>query len=172
MRRIVVVDDDLHVRQTISVWLMEHGFRASFADGGPGGLAALDNAAFDLMIVDVFIPHMRGFEAIRPCHERAPTVPLIAISGDPFSDTESSGSEFLRLATRLGAARGLRKPFKPHDLLGEIDECLSEAKPHQRQVAALGAEADSLSELHAKPAAPDLATAKPRDPRRFGERLS
>ena len=172
MRRIVVVDDDLHVRQTISVWLEEHGFRVSFADGGPGGLAALDNPTFDLMIADVFMPHMRGFEAIRLFHERAPMVPFIAISGDAFSDTESAGSRFLRLAPRLGAARGLRKPFKPGDLPGEIDECRSETEPHRRQVAALGAVADSPSELHAKPAAPDLATAAPRDPGQFGERLS
>lgn len=165
MRRIVVADDDLHVRQTIGVWLKEHGFRVSFADG-LSGPTALDNATFDLMIVDVFMPHMRGFEAIRLFRERAPTVPLMAISGEAFS--ESAGSEFLRLATRPGAARGLR----PRDLLGEIDECRSEAEPHRRQLAALGAVADSPSELHAKPAAPDLAKAAPRDPRRFGERLS
>jgi CheY-like chemotaxis protein len=169
MRRIVVADDDLHVRQTIGVWLKEHGFRVSFADG-LSGPTALDNATFDLMIVDVFMPHMRGFEAIRLFRERAPTVPLMAISGEAFS--ESAGSEFLRLATQFGAARDLRKPFKPRDLLGEIDECRSEAEPHRRQLAALGAVADSPSELHAKPAAPDLAKAAPRDPRRFSERLS
>ena len=173
MRRTVVADDDLHVREAISVWLKEHGFRVSFAEGGPSGPAALDNATFDLIIVDVFMPRMRGFEAIRLFRERAPTVPLIAISGEAFSDTESAaGSEFLRLAMRLGAARGLRKPFRPRDLLGEIDECRSETEPHRGQLAALGAVADSQSELHAKPAVSDLATAAPRDPRRFGERLS
>ena len=64
MRRILVVDDDLHVGQAIRVRLKEHGFRVSAADGGPGGLAAPDNATFDLMIVDAFMPHMRGFEAM------------------------------------------------------------------------------------------------------------
>lgn len=93
-------------------------------------------------------------------------------TGFAFADMESSGSEFLRLATRLGATRCLRKPFKPAILLDVIDECLSEADPHRRQVAALSAVADSLSGLPAKPTASQLATASPRDPRLLGERLS
>lgn len=171
MRRILVVDDDLHVGQAIQVWLRHHGFRVSNADSGPGGLAALDNATFDLMIVDVFMPHLRGFEAIRLFHERAPTVPLIAISGYAFSDTESSGPEFVRLATRLGATRCLRKPFKPTTLLSVIDECLSAAEPHRRQVAALGAVADSLSEPQSKPNLSDPTLVTPVEPRRLGWRL-
>ncbi|MGZ5876992.1 MAG: response regulator [Bradyrhizobium sp.] len=45
--------------------LQRYGFRASIADGGVNGLAALDTATFDLMIVDIFMPHMRGFESVR-----------------------------------------------------------------------------------------------------------
>ena len=144
MRRILVVDDDLHVGQAIRVWLKHHGFRVSTADSGPSGLAALDNASFDLMIVDVFMPQMRGFEAIRLFHERAPTVPLIAISGYAFADIDTSGAEFLRLSTRLGATRCLRKPFKPATLLAVIDECLAEAEPHRRHATVLGAVADAV----------------------------
>src|SRR5215475_13917739 len=164
MRRILVVDDDLHVGQAIGVWLKAHGFRVATADGGAAGLMALDNATFDLMIVDVFMPHMTGFEAIRLFHERAPAVPLIAISGYAFSGAESTDSEFLRLATRLGATRCLRKPFKPATLLGVIDQCLTEAEPHRRQVAALGAVADSLSGLQAKPDSSDPGMEAPREP--------
>jgi CheY-like chemotaxis protein len=56
MRRILVVDDDPHVGLAIRVSLARHGFRVAIADGGVNGLAALDNATFDLMIVDVFMP--------------------------------------------------------------------------------------------------------------------
>jgi CheY-like chemotaxis protein len=145
MRRILVVDDDLHVGQAIGVWLKHHGFRVSTADSGPGGLVALDQASFDLMIVDAFMPNMRGFEPIRLFHERAPSVPLIAISGYAFPESESAAAEFLRLAMRLGATRCLRKPFKPATLLAVIDECLAQAEPHRRQVAALGVLAGALS---------------------------
>jgi DNA-binding response OmpR family regulator len=83
MRRILVVDDDLHVGQVISVWLKAQGFRVATADGGATGLVALDNATFDLMIVDVFMPHMKGFEAIRLFHQRAPTVRAATAELDP-----------------------------------------------------------------------------------------
>ena len=55
MRRILVVDDDLHIRLAIRTWLKRCGFRVAIADGVPNGLAALDDATFDLMIVDIFM---------------------------------------------------------------------------------------------------------------------
>jgi CheY-like chemotaxis protein len=148
MRRILVVDDDPHVRLAIRAWLAQHGFRVAIADGGTNGLAALDNSTFDLMIVDVFMPNMRGFESIRLFHGRAPSVPLIAISRYAFSNFEMSGADFLSMAAQLGATRCLRKPFRPTTLLNVIDQCLSEAEPHRKYVATLSVVANALSGPH------------------------
>jgi DNA-binding NtrC family response regulator len=148
MRRIPIVDDDPHIRQAMRAWLDHRGFRVSVADGGVNGLAVLGSSAFDLMMVDVFMPNMRGFESIGMFHRRAPTVPLIVISGYAFSATEPG---FPRMATGLGAARCMRKPFKPATLLAVIEGCLSEAEPHRRYVATLGAIVNALSESAAKP---------------------
>jgi CheY-like chemotaxis protein len=142
MRRILVVDDDPHIGLAIRAWLRRYGFRVSMADGGSNGLAALQSSTFDLMLVDIFMPGMRGFESIRMFHDRAPTVPLIAISGYAFSGPEASGPELLRMAAGLGATRCLRKPFRPATLLAVIDACLSEAD--QRYVATLAAGANAL----------------------------
>jgi DNA-binding response OmpR family regulator len=147
MRRILLVDDDPHIGLAIRAWLRRYGFKVAIADGGTAGLVALDNSTFDLMIVDIFMPHMRGFESIRLFHGHAPMVPLIAISGYAFSSLEASGPDFMRMALRLGAARCLRKPFMPTTLLGVIDECLSEAEPHRRYVATLAAVTNAPSEL-------------------------
>jgi CheY-like chemotaxis protein len=144
MRHILVVDDDPHMGLAIRAWLKRYGFKVAIADGGIAGLAAIDNSTFDLMIVDIFMPYMRGFESIRMFHERAPRVPLIAISGYAFSDLEASSPDLLQLALRLGAARCLRKPFRPTTLLSVIDECLSEAEPHRR-CAKLACVADAVS---------------------------
>ena len=146
MRRILVVDDDPHICLALRAWLKRYGFRVSIADGGANGLTVLATATFDLMIVDIFMPNMRGFESIRVFHERAPTVPLIAISGHAFSGFDASSPDILRMAVRLGATRCLRKPFRPTTLLGVIDECLSEAEPHRRYVSTLAAVANALSE--------------------------
>jgi hypothetical protein len=51
--------------------------------GCTSGRGALERSTFELMIVDVFVPYMRGFEAVRSFHQRAPSMPLVAI----FSDT-------------------------------------------------------------------------------------
>jgi CheY-like chemotaxis protein len=145
MRRILVVDDDLHIRLAIGVWLKQYGFRVAMADGGANGLTALDDAAFDLMIVDIFMPNMRGFESIRVFHQRAPTVPLIAISGYAFSGPETENLACLKMARSLGATRCLHKPFRPATLLRVIDECLSEAEPHRRNAATLAAVANATA---------------------------
>jgi DNA-binding response OmpR family regulator len=146
MRRILVVDDDPHIGRAIRAWLKRYGFRVSIADGGSNGLAALDDSTFDLMIVDIFMPNMRGFESIRVFHDRAPAVPLIAISGYAFSGTEPPSADFLQMAIRLGATRCLRKPFRPTTLLAVIDECLSEAEPHRRYFTTLTSVGNSVAE--------------------------
>ena len=159
MRRILVVDDDRRVRLAIAAWLKACGFRVAVADGSTSGLVALDDTSFDLMIVDILIPDMRGFESIRLFHQRAPTVPLIAISGYAFAGTEANDPACLKMALSLGATRCLRKPFRPSTLLGLIDECLSEAEPHRRHAAQLSAVANGLSEQRAGMIASNMTTA-------------
>ena len=159
MRRILVVDDDPHTCLAIRAWLQRYGFKVAIADGGASGLAALDNSTFDLMIVDIFMPHMRGFESIRVFHDHAPTVPLIAISGYAFRGPEGTSPDFLRRALELGATRCLHKPFKPATLLSVIDECLSEAKPHRRFVANL----TSVTNIQSEPRRETATSNHPRE---------
>ncbi len=98
-------------------------------EGGESGLRALEGELVDLMIIDIFMPHMRGFESIRIFHDPAPAVPLIAMSGYAFANLNSPAPDFLRMALELGAARCLRKPFTPHALLAAISDCLAEHRP-------------------------------------------
>jgi CheY-like chemotaxis protein len=128
MAQVLVVDDDPMVCMAIEVYLERHDFHVTIADGGEAGLRALEGSLFDLMIVDIFMPHMRGFESIRVFHERAPSIPLIAMSGYAFANLNTPAPDFLRMALELGASRCLRKPFTPVALLTAINECLAEAR--------------------------------------------
>jgi CheY-like chemotaxis protein len=128
MTRILVVDDDPMVCMAIEVFLQRHNFEVVVTDGGEAGLSALDRGGIDLMIVDIFMPHMRGFESIRVFHERAPAIPLVAMSGYAFTNLNAPAPDFLRMALELGASRCLRKPFKPVALLTVINECLADAQ--------------------------------------------
>ena len=126
MQRILVVDDDPLVCSAIELCLKRQDFEVVIADGGEAGLRALEGEAFDLMLVDIFMPHMRGFESIRIFHERAPAVPLVAMSGYAFANLNGPAPDFLKMAIELGASRCLRKPFTPAALLMAVNECLSE----------------------------------------------
>jgi len=137
MSRILVVDDDPMVCMAIEIYLARHGFQVTLADGGESGLRALDGARFDLMVVDIFMPHMRGFESIRVFHERAPSILLIAMSGYAFANVDAPAPDFLRMALELGAARCLRKPFAPAVLIALINECLAESQMRPASAARL-----------------------------------
>ncbi len=128
MTRILVVDDDPMVCMAIDVLLQRHDFEVVVTDGGEAGLRALDRGGIDLMIVDIFMPHMRGFESIRIFHERAPAIPLVAMSGYAFANLNAPAPDFLRMALELGASRCLRKPFTPVALLTVINDCLADAQ--------------------------------------------
>jgi CheY-like chemotaxis protein len=134
MKRILVVDDDPLVCIAIRFWLEERGFAVFVADGGEAGLNALDSSNFDLMLVDIFMPHMQGFESIRVFHKRAPTVPLVAISGYVFAEQRIPAPDFLKMALKLGASRCLRKPFTSKTLLTVIDMCLLESEAAQTAI--------------------------------------
>jgi CheY-like chemotaxis protein len=128
---VLVVDDDPMVCVAIEVCLQRQGFEVTIADGGEAGMRALDKATFDVMLVDVFMPHMRGFEAIRIFHERAPDIPVIAMSGYAFANSDRA-PDFLRMTIELGAAACLRKPFTPEALVAAINTCLDKFTPSAR----------------------------------------
>lgn len=126
--RVLVVDDDPMVCVAIEVCLQRQGFEVTVADSGEAGMRALEASDFDVMLIDVFMPHMHGFESIRMFRERQPDVPIIAMSGYAFANT-GRAPDFLRMTIELGAASCLRKPFTPNALLTSVNECLT--KPIQ-----------------------------------------
>jgi CheY-like chemotaxis protein len=132
---ILVVDDDPLVCMTLEVCLARHNVLVTIADGAESGLRSLEGSSFDLMIVDIFMPHMRGFESIRVFHERAPTVPLVAMSGYAFANADARAPDFLRMALEFGATRCLRKPFTPVALMTVVNECLAESRARHAGVA-------------------------------------
>jgi CheY-like chemotaxis protein len=145
MPRILVVDDDPMVSMAIELCLARQGYQVTVAEGGASGLRALEGSKVDLMIVDIFMPHMRGFESIRIFHERAPKIPLIAMSGYAFANLDSPAPDFLRMALELGATRCLRKPFTPAALMMVINECVVDT---QSSFLSAAMEASSVCDGH------------------------
>jgi len=126
MSRVLVVDDDTAVRTVIKTVLEREGFDVVLAEDGASGIAAIQRHPFDAVIVDIFMPGMDGLETIRVFNKYAPSVPVIAISGFLFRGTSAPAPDFLAMATKLGAAYSLHKPFRPNDLLRVVEACLGE----------------------------------------------
>lgn len=131
MARVLVVDDNPAVRASIGVVLEHGGFSAMVAGDGRAGLQVLESQEFDVLIVDVFMPEMDGFEFIRSVRQQKPNLPIIAISGASFGSHATAAPDFLSMATKLGAIRSLRKPFKPADLYDAINACLAQTAQDQ-----------------------------------------
>ena len=81
MPAVLVVDDDPMVCVAIEACLKCKGFEVTVVDCAEAGLHALEKQSFDVMLIDVFVQYMRGFESMRIFHVRAPEVPIVAMAG-------------------------------------------------------------------------------------------
>jgi CheY-like chemotaxis protein len=127
MARILVVDDDTAVRGAIKMVLEQDGHDVTLAANGRAGVAAIEDGTFDLVICDIFMPGMDGVETIHVFHRHNPRMPVIAMSGFMFRDGQSPAPDYLGRSTKLGAAYSLRKPFRPHELLKAVQQCMTDA---------------------------------------------
>jgi CheY-like chemotaxis protein len=126
LAKILIVDDDSAVQLTIRMLLERAGHSVVTASDGRNGLAQLVSGDFDLLLLDIFMPGMDGFETMRLVHQQKPLTPIVVISGRPMP--LDSGPEFLTMAMKLGAISRLQKPFKPAELLAAVTGCLEAAK--------------------------------------------
>ncbi|MFZ3359397.1 MAG: response regulator [Xanthobacteraceae bacterium] len=125
MARILLIDDDRTIRTTVALLLKRAGHEIVAAEDGAGGLAKIDAGRFDLLIVDIFMPGMDGLETIQRVHRHQPGLPVIVMSGLIFRSASAPPPDFLKMATKLGAMKSLRKPFRPNELLLMVADCLN-----------------------------------------------
>jgi DNA-binding NtrC family response regulator len=124
---ILVIDDDRAVLSTVKLLLERAAHTVEAVDNSRAGLRLLDTHRFDLLIVDIFMPGMDGFETMRLVHRPWPEMPVIVISGQQFRSAAERGPDFLVMATKLGAVSSLQKPFKPQELLAVVAKSLSDS---------------------------------------------
>ncbi len=124
MMRVLVVEDDPSVGAAIRLMLEREGYDAVIAPDADAGMTALESFQFDLAIVDIFLPGTNGIAAIARFRQRAPAVPILAMSGFRFRDSMAPGLDFLAMAAEAGATICLRKPFAPHQLLTAVRSSL------------------------------------------------
>lgn len=126
---ILVIDDDRAVLSTVKLLLERAAHAVEAVDNSQAGLRLLETRGFDLLVVDIFMPGMDGFETMRLVHQSRPEMPVIVMSGQEFRSASERGPDFLHMATKLGAISSLQKPFRPPELLAAVAKSLSDSPP-------------------------------------------
>ena len=115
MARIILIDDDALLRNTVARSLAAAGHSVAVAGNGFDGVALFRKDSTDLILTDLNMPHS-GLPTIRVLRAEFPTLPIIAMSGN---------SSNLDVASAIGATRILSKPFTPAELAAAIAEVLA-----------------------------------------------
>jgi DNA-binding response OmpR family regulator len=124
MSRILIVDDDEPFRRMLGVTLTKAGYDVAQAGNGREAIHLDFAEPADVVVTDLIMPDREGLETIQEFRRARPTVKIIAMSGGG----RALACDFLTIARLLGADRTFAKPFSSHELIGAINELLSQGK--------------------------------------------
>lgn len=117
---ILLVDDDRLVLGVCSAALEDHGYRVVMATHGQAGIAMAQRERPALILLDIMMPDMDGFEVCR--HLRADPAlrhtPIILMTAMKEPELEAKGAE-------AGATLSIRKPFNPEQVISAVERVLS-----------------------------------------------
>jgi len=121
-KRIVVIDDESHIRQVIARKLQRAGYEVHMANDGTDGLELAREVEPDLLITDLQMPNMDGFELCAACRKdpQMRTLPIILVTGSVITtgviEWKTDG---------LGNIFCISKPFSPRKLLQKVKSILN-----------------------------------------------
>jgi len=118
--RVLIVDDEPHVRATLVIGLRTYGFEVVGADNAVSGLRLFETSHFDVVVADIYMPDVDGVRFIKRLRERAPNLPIVAISGVGLGKSERTALEYLPKLPGLSEIVCLQKPFRPPELVEAV----------------------------------------------------
>ena len=122
MARILIIDDDVTLRQALTKHLERVGHQVRQAADGDAGIRAYERHAADVVIVDIFMPGQGGLQTIGRLRHEWPAVKIVAMSGVKSAGAIDVGGH----AVALGADRFVTKPFEAATLVALVKTLLGE----------------------------------------------
>lgn len=119
--RILLVDDEQGILNTLTILLKSEGFETTAALGAEKALQILMEQEFDLMISDIRMAPMNGMELLRIVHDTYPNMAVIMLTA--YGQVDSAIE-----ADQLGASAYVKKPFRTEELLMAIEKALDYRK--------------------------------------------
>jgi CheY-like chemotaxis protein len=127
MARILIIDDNKLLRETVEAILSSVGYEVVLAVDGDHGVRLFREQHFDLVLCDVFMPKKDGMETIRELRDLSADTPIVSMTGG-VARTSSAGDpaepDFLRMTNAFGATQTIAKPFSRERLLAVVRQCL------------------------------------------------
>lgn len=124
MATILVVDDEISIQELVKLYLEKEGFRVEPAGSGKEALQLLDAVKPSLVVLDIMLPDMSGFDVCRELRKRA-DVPVLMLTARKDDIDKILGLE-------MGADDYLTKPFNPRELVARIRAVLRRTGSGQR----------------------------------------
>jgi len=121
--RIVVIDDDSQHLVYVTTLLTRAHYHSVGFTSARQALAFMEENTVDLVITDIFMPDMDGFELMRAIRSRFPDITVVTLSGDALIEKDF----YLKCSTHLGAVATLKKPFEPETLRAMVARLLPRA---------------------------------------------
>lgn len=131
MAKILLVDDDNYIRELMKASLHGEGFMLWEAENGREALALLERSPADLVILDVMMPLMDGWELCRELRRIYPELPMLMVTARTETIDKVKGFE-------LGTDDYLVKPFDPPELVARVRALLKRYRIASSQVIRLG----------------------------------
>jgi DNA-binding response OmpR family regulator len=119
---VLLVEDEASIADLVRLYLERDGFRVVWRTDGPSGLAAVDAERPRLVLLDLMLPGMDGFEVTRALRQRGGRVPIIVVTA-----REEEADRVLGL--ELGADDYVTKPFSPRELVARVKAVLRRTDP-------------------------------------------
>jgi len=119
--RVLLIDDDARLPELLASYLGQNGVSLTAAPDGPRGLQALEQGAYDAVLLDVMMPGMDGLEVCRRIRAKS-NVPVIMLTARGDETDRVVGLE-------LGADDYVAKPFSPRELLARLKAVLRRSRP-------------------------------------------
>lgn len=113
MTAILIVDDDQELSQLLAQCLNKEGYQVQLAEDGETGIALAETECFQLIILDVMLPKLNGFEVLQKIRQSS-FVPILMLTAKEHETDKVSG-------LRLGADDYLTKPFSIQELIARIE---------------------------------------------------
>ena len=133
MARLLVIDDDKHVRAMMREMLERDGHQVREADDGRSGVDAFTHDPADLVVVDLFMPEQGGWDTIRALQTASPGLPFVIVSGGGALEGVPRGATGTLESIRdVADYRVLRKPFEWQVLTSAVCELLQDRDERKR----------------------------------------